>query len=250
MGRESNIQEHKENCVTENNCRYVQIKPTSCVMPQCSFAFQGIQQHCKPKLLLSSPLPLKLRFLASQSSLHVYFKCLFSVKHCYIGFVVHRSSANTVLVHLSCSVPALIPGKDNISVARDLQQVVPEQFRAGQKVKHVVKGIVQMPQTLTGLGILRWPLRSPSMAVAEPTGSGPGICRAEPAPAAASLCLLHKQTERGLSMRGSAEQLHRAPRGCIPLSPSCWHVLYFPVTERVRSPPFPWPWQDTLLCGL
>lgn len=145
MGRESNTQQHKENCVTENNCRYVQIKPTSCVMLQCSFAFQGIQQHCKPKFLLSSPLPLELQFLASQSSLHVYFKCLFSVRHCYIGFVVHRNSANTVLVHLSGSVTALIPGKDNISVARDLQEVVPDQFRAGQKLKHVVRGIDQMP---------------------------------------------------------------------------------------------------------
>lgn len=104
------------NCVTENNCRYVQIKPTSCVMPWCPFAFQGIQQ---PEFLLSSPPPLELQFLVSQSSLHVYLKWLFSVKHCYIGFVVHRSSANTAFFHVNCSVTALIPGKDSISVARD-----------------------------------------------------------------------------------------------------------------------------------
>lgn len=110
------------NCVTENNCRYVQIKPTSCVMPQCFFAFQEIQQCCKPKFFLSSALPLELQFLASQSSLHVYLKWLFGVKHCHIGSVVHRSSANTALVHLSCSITALIPGKGGISVARELQQ--------------------------------------------------------------------------------------------------------------------------------
>lgn len=70
------------NCVTENNCRYVPIKPTSCVMPWCSFAFQGIQQHCKPKFFFSSPPPLELRFLASQSNLHVDLKWFFSVKYC------------------------------------------------------------------------------------------------------------------------------------------------------------------------
>lgn len=104
------------NYVTENNCRFVQTKPTSCVMPWYSFAFQGIQQ---PKFLLSSPPSLEQQFLVSQSGLHVYLKWLFSVKHCYIGFVVHRSSANTALVHLSCSVTALMSGKDP---ARDLQQ--------------------------------------------------------------------------------------------------------------------------------
>lgn len=105
-------------CVTENNCRSVQIKPTSCVMPWCSFAFQGIQQHCKPKILFSSPPPLELQFLASQSSFKMTFQCQ---ALCHTDFVGHRSSANTVLVHLSCSVTALILGKDGISVARDLQ---------------------------------------------------------------------------------------------------------------------------------
>lgn len=46
---ERNIQEHEQTVWQKTTADYVQIKPTSCVMPWCSFAFQGIQQHCKPK---------------------------------------------------------------------------------------------------------------------------------------------------------------------------------------------------------
>lgn len=74
--------------------------------------------------------------------------------------------------------------------------------------------------------MLRWPLHSSSMAGAEPTGAGCGICRAEPATAAASLCLPHKQMEQGLPVPGSAEQLHRALLGCTPFHPSCWHGVF------------------------
>jgi len=60
--------------------------------------------------------------------------------------------------------------------------------------------------------VLRWPLCSPSMAVAEPKDSGASSVRVQPATAAASPCLLHVPTEQGLSVSGSTPGL------CSPLS--------------------------------
>lgn len=88
----------------------------------------------------------------------------------------------------------------------------------------------------------------PSMAVAEPTDLGTVTRRAQPATATASPCLLHRDTEQGLSLPVSAELLHSPPWGCALLYPSCWHVVWFPVTKRMGSHPAPLPWQDTPSC--
>lgn len=84
--------------------------------------------------------------------------------------------------------------------------------------------------------ILRWSLRSPGTAVAEPTGSGTGTRRARPAAAAAGPCRLRTHMEQGLSMPGSAQLLHSPARGCAALCPSCGHQVWCPATERIAPP--------------